>query len=352
MTIASEITRLQNDKAAICTAIENKGVTVWAVTLDDYAACIDAISSWGGKHIEYLMIAGWGWGWGGSSWSNKCWPGWWGGAWWVMSWDFIVTWNTLCVTVWCWWTRWGVGAIWWTWGNSCILDTCSLYYKEAHGGGWGGTANATPMAIGQNGGSWWWGGVTQYSWCFITWGKACGCLWEMGRSWWAYLGNTTCNCTVAGWWGWATSSWINNNNFSGMSCCCCAAPWRWWLWLVWTWWWKTLCYAGWWGGGTRTCTNLHFWLGSTWGWNGGDCTSCNGTAATTCGSWWWGGAYVCSAKIWCWWKGWGWIVIIWYNCECKDCNWFTCATWGDECYVCDSIKYHCFTSDGTFTIVS
>lgn len=43
MTIASEITRLQNDKAAICTAIENKGVTVGAVTLDDYASCIDAI---------------------------------------------------------------------------------------------------------------------------------------------------------------------------------------------------------------------------------------------------------------------------------------------------------------------
>ena len=42
MTIASEITRLQNDKAAICTAIENKWVTVGNVTLDDYASCIDA----------------------------------------------------------------------------------------------------------------------------------------------------------------------------------------------------------------------------------------------------------------------------------------------------------------------
>lgn len=45
MTIASEITRLQNDKAAICTAIENKGVTVGNITLDDYACCIDAIQS-------------------------------------------------------------------------------------------------------------------------------------------------------------------------------------------------------------------------------------------------------------------------------------------------------------------
>jgi len=43
MTIASEITRLQNDKAAMCTAIENKGVTVGNASLDCYAACIDAI---------------------------------------------------------------------------------------------------------------------------------------------------------------------------------------------------------------------------------------------------------------------------------------------------------------------
>lgn len=43
MTIASEITRLQNDKAAMCAAIEAKGVTVGNVSFDDYAACIDAI---------------------------------------------------------------------------------------------------------------------------------------------------------------------------------------------------------------------------------------------------------------------------------------------------------------------
>ena len=48
MTIASEITRLQNDKAAMKTAIENKGVTVWNVTLDSYAACIEAIEQGGG----------------------------------------------------------------------------------------------------------------------------------------------------------------------------------------------------------------------------------------------------------------------------------------------------------------
>lgn len=45
MTIASEITRLQNDKAAICAAIEDKGVTVGNASLDDYAACVAAIST-------------------------------------------------------------------------------------------------------------------------------------------------------------------------------------------------------------------------------------------------------------------------------------------------------------------
>ena len=46
MSIASEITRLQNAKAAIKLAIEAKGVTVPSdATLDDYAALIESISS-------------------------------------------------------------------------------------------------------------------------------------------------------------------------------------------------------------------------------------------------------------------------------------------------------------------
>lgn len=45
MSIASEITRLQNAKASIKTSIENKGVTVGDETLDSYASKIDAIET-------------------------------------------------------------------------------------------------------------------------------------------------------------------------------------------------------------------------------------------------------------------------------------------------------------------
>ena len=45
MSIASEITRLQNAKASIKTSIENKGVTVGDGTLDTYANKIDAIET-------------------------------------------------------------------------------------------------------------------------------------------------------------------------------------------------------------------------------------------------------------------------------------------------------------------
>lgn len=45
MSIASEITRLQNAKASIKTSIENKGVTVGDGTIDTYASKIDEIST-------------------------------------------------------------------------------------------------------------------------------------------------------------------------------------------------------------------------------------------------------------------------------------------------------------------
>ena len=44
MSIATEITRLQNAKAALKTAIENKGVTVPSATLiDGYASLVNDI---------------------------------------------------------------------------------------------------------------------------------------------------------------------------------------------------------------------------------------------------------------------------------------------------------------------
>lgn len=53
MSIATEITRLQNAKAAIKTAIEGKGVTVPDATLfDGMAALIDAIEAGGGGSVE------------------------------------------------------------------------------------------------------------------------------------------------------------------------------------------------------------------------------------------------------------------------------------------------------------
>ncbi len=50
MSIASEITRLQNAKSSIKTSIESKGVTVPSATkLDGYAALIDTIATGGGE---------------------------------------------------------------------------------------------------------------------------------------------------------------------------------------------------------------------------------------------------------------------------------------------------------------
>ena len=66
MSIASEITRLQEAKADIKTAIENKGVTVpAAATLDEYASLVDSISGGGGgdvtvedKDVQYIDYDG------------------------------------------------------------------------------------------------------------------------------------------------------------------------------------------------------------------------------------------------------------------------------------------------------
>ena len=57
MSIKTEITRLQNAKASIKTAIEGKGVTVPdSAKLDGMAALIDSISSGGGSSSETWML--------------------------------------------------------------------------------------------------------------------------------------------------------------------------------------------------------------------------------------------------------------------------------------------------------
>lgn len=57
MSVQSEITRLQNAKTALKTAIENKGVTVPSSTkLDGYATLVDNISGGGNSSDEWLYF--------------------------------------------------------------------------------------------------------------------------------------------------------------------------------------------------------------------------------------------------------------------------------------------------------
>lgn len=57
MSIADEITRLQNAKASIKTAIENKGVIVGDKTIDTYASKIDEITT-GGGGVDVDLVVG------------------------------------------------------------------------------------------------------------------------------------------------------------------------------------------------------------------------------------------------------------------------------------------------------
>ena len=59
MSIASEITRLQNDSSAISSAISAKGVTVPSGSgFDDYANLIGQISGGGSSHVTTTYASG------------------------------------------------------------------------------------------------------------------------------------------------------------------------------------------------------------------------------------------------------------------------------------------------------
>lgn len=60
MSVTSEITRLQNAKADLKTAIEGKGVTVPSSTkLDGYADLVDSIQQGGGDGVyKYVSLSG------------------------------------------------------------------------------------------------------------------------------------------------------------------------------------------------------------------------------------------------------------------------------------------------------
>lgn len=345
MTIASEITRLQNDKAAMCAAIENKWVTVGNVTFDDYASCIDAISSWGGKTVCFLMVGGGGW-WG-ASWSLSGW-GW--GAWGVQIWKFAFT-SNISVSIWL-GGNWGTCCARWSiWWNSTMVDVdvaeCSITAYWWWGGGWWKLDVASWL-------SWWSGGGASGGSCSMNyndWGvEANPMSWEMASSWGANYGCSCCNLTIGSWWWGATESGMGNVGYDCETRAYSSSPWRWGKWVEGTFWGKTVCIAwGWWGG-SFCSPSYNFWCWKSGWWNWWNRDSRNWNAATTCGSW-WGGASHYNGNY-SWGKWWDWLVIIWYNCECKDCNWFTCATWWNSCYVCNGMKWHCFTSSGTFTILS
>jgi hypothetical protein len=250
MTIASEITRLQNDKAAICTAIENKWVTVWAVTLDDYASCIDAIEQgWGGEWTEYIVaeyLIVWGWWGGGATWNvsscHRWW--WWGGAWGLICGKW---------TIWSWWV-----IIWVKWCGGCKLTApYSLHWQSGCATifTWNFDCNNIKIAHGWGGGwsnltqdSWYlwtywcpWGSGWWWAWLQLGWGQwGAVCVWEW--NWWGGVcaSSVSCNCRWWGaWWWGAIRPWCS----TGM--CLCGS--KWWEWLVSNISWSNQCYA-WWGG--------------------------------------------------------------------------------------------------------
>ena len=290
MTIASEITRLQNDKAAICTAIENKWVTVWNVSLDCYACCINEIQQGSWAMVEVLVV------WGGGKWYNG-----WGWGWWVIRTMMPISWWTATVTVW-----WGWGTSWLTnWGASVVVS-------------WDNSVCAT-----------WW---TRPTWCGCAWWRSgCGMInWVTVvnyNSWWSWIccPNST---TQDAWWGWGGAWWA----WCTGTCNC---PWNWGVWTFWYWGW---------GWGWSWCTNIGIWVDWAWCWDA-RCQrirSCNATGYWGWG--WWFVLWTTTGGCWC-----QWVVDICYSL-CWA-SWICCATWWNSCFTCKWMKVHRFTSSWTFCIV-
>ena len=300
MTIASEITRLQNDKAAMCAAIENKWVTVGNVTLDDYASCIDAIQTWWStdKTIDLLVV------WGGWWWGYYWWWGWWGvvykekyavdclyynicignGGWYSCTW-WGKWWNSYFGNViWYWW---------WGWGWCC---SGQWYWRD-----WG---------------SWWWATFGYYRQnsdpVYTLWWHWCCWQWN---DWWAAIRYGTCSSAWWGWWAGGAAWYVLCGNGN--------AYWWNWLWVDISW--NTEYYWAWWAGWHTNSggTDAYCWWCGWW-WN----TASNGTWYW---AWWWwnGGAWHC------------WIVIIRYHTDWSD-N-ICCASWWCK-YECWDYTIHCFTS--------
>ena len=338
MTIASEITRLQNDKAAICAAIENKWVTVGNVSLDSYAACIDDIKAWWGAHLADIRMIGGGWGWWWGAWQYWWWGGWWGGA---VCYCKHWFWDWMCIEqIGSWWAWGGIcisGCNWWCTTLSNCPNWCYPSYLVAYwGGGWG-----TLEKDGCCG--WWWG------WGAGSQSNKCGgvSLWKQGGKWW-----NTGTWYWAAWWAW----WWADCGCGGEGCNSNGNTWGAWGNGV------CLCsfgvnkwFAGWWWGGA--CSWGSYWAWGAWWWGKWWWQGSAPTAWSCCGAWWWGGGRC--VREWCAWAAW--IVFIRYAVDWS--YWFTCATWWQSCYqvcapiydgsaTCACYCIHEFTSPWYFCVVS
>ena len=251
-------------------------------------------------NVDVLVVWWWGW------WSDLWWWGWW----WVLFRDnYALTCNAVCVTI---------GSWWWAkqnWWDSCFASI--IWYWWWH---WWDWADWRATA-------WWsWGWAWYAAWWHWAYWHTCwwiSCVWQWFKWWdWYWCGSSSgSNRNVWWWWGWAWWQWWDVDNY-------------WWWTPIW-WSWLALCikweeeyyWAGWW------------WTNWTW-----QCWWC----------WWWWN-YWCAAT-WLWWWGWGWwwawnswVVIVRYHTDWTD-N-ITNATWWCK-YTCGDYTIHCFTSDGTFCVIS
>lgn len=349
MTIASEITRLNNSKSDIKTAIENKWVTVPSTDkIDCYASCIDAIQSWNNTPFIDLLVVWWGWWWGWSYWEVAWWWGW--GWWFIECKNHIIDNNFINITVWEWWKWWWISCTcywrnrWWeNWWDSCFWEVIAYWW----GWWWWVSCCEICNSYWRNWWSWWWN--FRESWfAFRQWWRHCSCQWNDG--WWA-------SCCYAnkhwGWWGWAWWAWMpawitylfwewNNITIDAST----IAPWSWWLPIQSSISWESKYYWGWWGwwSSNVSCDRPWCWWGmnvNTWAWNWGATyyNWCNWTNWT--GGWWWGAWYASTSYTLCWWNWWSWIVILRYKTDWSYWIDPSCAFWGCK-YTCWDYTIHCF----------
>lgn len=305
MTIASEISRLQCAKSDIKTAIEEKWVEVWeSVTLDDYANCIAAISSWPKYWCVDVLVVWWWWSaWGRTCSFNK--SAWW---WWA-GWVILENWyvinscenGSIPITVWCWWAWYVCDRVcnWWDsifhnliakWGWAWAWYNCEDWYC------------ATPWTWW----SWWWWYYKNCKWYWTNWQWYDGWTWGMNPSWYW--------CSWGGWW------------------------WAWWVWCSWE---SDLGIVPWWSAVTKTLWDMSFYVSWWWNWVRQSSTWCT-SWPTMC--WWWWHASACWASV----SNWAnWLVVVAYKTD-GSCWILPDSSWWIK-FTCWAFTYHCFTScSGSF----